>query len=150
MTLVSRHAQGTTYRGSEAADLAGITFRQLDYWVRTGAVVPTVEAHGSGSRRRFSLDDIVLMAVGGALGRLGARHIQAVRALGGTDLCRTEDRIYLGPHAHWATDPAVFRAMDDAETVVLVDLARIRARVAGAATVLVTHRSGRDDLEASR
>lgn len=151
MTLVSRHALATTYRGREAADLAGVTYRQLDYWVRVEALVPEVEARGSGSRRRFTLDQVVVLAVGGSLARCGhGDHIAAVRALSRAGLIITEDRAYLGPHAHWVSDPGVFRTMDDAETFWVVDLARIRARVARAADDLVAHRSGRDDLEASR
>lgn len=33
--------------------IAGCTYRQLDYWLRTGVVTPSVEADGSGSRRQF-------------------------------------------------------------------------------------------------
>ena len=28
--------------------------RQLDYWARIGALIPTVEAHGSGTQRRYT------------------------------------------------------------------------------------------------
>ena len=38
------------YRGPTACKAAGITYRQLDYWARTGLVEPTVRgASGSGS-----------------------------------------------------------------------------------------------------
>ena len=37
------------YRGPTACAAAGITYRQLDYWARTGLVEPSVRAaHGSG------------------------------------------------------------------------------------------------------
>ena len=37
------------YRGPTACNAAGITYRQLDYWARTGLVEPTVRgASGSG------------------------------------------------------------------------------------------------------
>lgn len=50
------------------ARLAGITYRQLDYWCRTGLVWPTVrDANGSGSRRLFSADDVRLIALLGVL-----------------------------------------------------------------------------------
>ena len=40
------------YRGPTACTAAGITYRQLDYWARTGLVEPTVRAaRGSGSQR---------------------------------------------------------------------------------------------------
>lgn len=48
-----------TYRGAEACQLAGITYRQLDYWARTQMLEPSVAvAHGSGSRRLYSAGDI--------------------------------------------------------------------------------------------
>ena len=40
------------YRGATACVAAGITYRQLDYWARTGLVEPSVQsATGSGSQR---------------------------------------------------------------------------------------------------
>ena len=50
------------YRGAEAAKAAGITYRQLDYWDRTGLVQPTVRgAAGSGSQRLYSFRDILVL-----------------------------------------------------------------------------------------
>ena len=41
------------YRGPTACAAAGITYRQLDYWARTGLVAPSVRsATGSGTQRR--------------------------------------------------------------------------------------------------
>ena len=38
------------YRGPSACQIAGITYRQLDYWARTSLVVPSIRgAAGSGS-----------------------------------------------------------------------------------------------------
>ena len=40
------------YRGSVAMKIAGITYRQLDYWARKNIIVPSINpSHGSGSRR---------------------------------------------------------------------------------------------------
>lgn len=48
------------FRGPKAAKLAGITYRQLDYWARQEIVVPSLqEAAGSGSQRMYSFGDIV-------------------------------------------------------------------------------------------
>jgi DNA-binding transcriptional MerR regulator len=48
-----------TFTSHEVCRLTGCTYRQLDYWVRTGLVFPSVvEARGSGSRRIFSDDDM--------------------------------------------------------------------------------------------
>src|ERR1700710_102557 len=50
------------YRGAVAARAAGITYRQLDYWARTGLVEPTVRgAAGSGSQRLYGFRDILVL-----------------------------------------------------------------------------------------
>ena len=52
------------FRGPVACSAAGITYRQLDYWARTGLVEPTVrEASGSGSQRLYSFRDILVLKV---------------------------------------------------------------------------------------
>jgi len=52
------------YRGPTACSAAGITYRQLDYWARTGLVEPSVRAaHGSGSQRLYSFRDILVLKV---------------------------------------------------------------------------------------
>lgn len=52
------------YRGPTACKAAGITYRQLDYWARTGLVEPTVRgARGSGSQRFYSFRDILILKV---------------------------------------------------------------------------------------
>lgn len=45
-----------TYSATEAIEALNgkITYRQLDYWCRYGAVVLAEEAGGSGTRRRFT------------------------------------------------------------------------------------------------
>lgn len=72
-----RHAQGLLftedlpnldedagYRGPIVCKAAGITYRQLDYWARTGLVEPAVRgAHGSGSQRLYSFRDILVLKV---------------------------------------------------------------------------------------
>ena len=52
------------YRGPTACNAAGITYRQLDYWARTGLVEPTVRsATGSGSQRLYSFRDILILKI---------------------------------------------------------------------------------------
>ena len=52
------------YRGPTACSAAGISYRQLDYWARTGLVEPSVQAaHGSGSQRLYSFRDILVLKV---------------------------------------------------------------------------------------
>jgi Predicted transcriptional regulators len=61
------HETSTTevgYRGTTAHTVAGITYRQLDYWARTGLVTPSVrDASGSGTQRLYSFRDIVVLKV---------------------------------------------------------------------------------------
>ena len=52
------------YRGPVACQAAGITYRQLDYWARTGLVVPQIRtAEGSGTQRLYSFRDILMLKV---------------------------------------------------------------------------------------
>ncbi len=52
------------YRGPAACKAAGITYRQLDYWARTGLVEPSVRAaQGSGSQRLYGFRDILVLKV---------------------------------------------------------------------------------------
>ncbi|CAI9408940.1 MULTISPECIES: MerR family transcriptional regulator [Aestuariimicrobium] len=52
------------FRGPLASAAAGITYRQLDYWARTGLVVPEIRgAEGSGTQRLYSFRDILLLKV---------------------------------------------------------------------------------------
>lgn len=52
------------YRGVTACKAAGITYRQLDYWARTGLVEPSVRtAKGSGSQRLYGFRDILVLKV---------------------------------------------------------------------------------------
>jgi len=52
------------YRGPTACHVAGITYRQLDYWARTGLVEPSIRgAQGSGSQRLYSFRDILVLKI---------------------------------------------------------------------------------------
>jgi DNA-binding transcriptional MerR regulator len=52
------------YRGPSACQIAGITYRQLDYWARTSLVVPSIRgAAGSGSQRLYSFKDILVLKI---------------------------------------------------------------------------------------
>ncbi len=56
--------QDMGFRGPTACSAAGITYRQLDYWARTGLVEPTIRgASGSGSQRLYSFRDILVLKV---------------------------------------------------------------------------------------
>lgn len=52
------------YRGAAACQIAGISYRQLDYWARTRLVEPSIRtAHGSGSQRLYSFKDILVLKI---------------------------------------------------------------------------------------
>ena len=52
------------YRGATACVAAGITYRQLDYWARTGLVEPGIKsAAGSGSTRLYGFRDILVLKI---------------------------------------------------------------------------------------
>jgi DNA-binding transcriptional MerR regulator len=53
-----------SYSGKRAAEIVGISYRQLDYWTRTGLIEASVaSARGSGSRRRYSYRDLLELKV---------------------------------------------------------------------------------------
>ena len=52
------------YRGATACSAAGISYRQLDYWARTGLVEPSIRtATGSGSARLYGFRDIRVLKI---------------------------------------------------------------------------------------
>jgi DNA-binding transcriptional MerR regulator len=87
--------QDVGYRGPTACAAAGITYRQLDYWARTGLVQPTVRAAtGSGSQRLYGFRDILVLKVvkrlldtGISLQQIRAA-VEHLRRQGATDLAQ--------------------------------------------------------------
>ncbi len=83
------------YRGPTACRAAGITYRQLDYWARTGLVEPSVRsATGSGTQRLYGFRDILVLKVVKRLLDTGVSlqqirvAIQALRERGVGDLAQ--------------------------------------------------------------
>lgn len=61
---MSEEAVGEGFSGTRAAQVVGISYRQLDYWARTDLIRPSVsDATGSGSRRRYSYRDLLELRV---------------------------------------------------------------------------------------
>lgn len=83
------------YRGPVACAAAGITYRQLDYWARTGLVEPSIRsAAGSGTQRLYSFRDILTLRIvkrlidtGVSLPNIRAA-VEHLGAQGGHDLAR--------------------------------------------------------------
>ncbi len=62
--------------------LVGITYRQLDYWARTGLLRPSItDATGSGSQRRYSYSDVLELKVIKQLLDAGLKLQQARQAV---------------------------------------------------------------------
>ena len=60
--LPTAPAADVGYRGPTACAVAGITYRQLDYWARTGLVTPSIrDASGSGTQRLYSFRDVLVL-----------------------------------------------------------------------------------------
>jgi DNA-binding transcriptional MerR regulator len=79
-TSVARADDG--YRGAQVCSLVGITYRQLDYWARTGLLRPSItDATGSGSQRRYSYGDVLELKVIKRLLDAGLKLQQARQAV---------------------------------------------------------------------
>ncbi|HEV3212754.1 MAG TPA: MerR family transcriptional regulator [Acidimicrobiales bacterium] len=70
------------YSGPQVCRLVGITYRQLDYWARTGLLTPTLAtARGSGSKRRYDYTDVLELKVIKSLLDAGVSLQRARRAV---------------------------------------------------------------------
>lgn len=86
---------GAGYRGPTACRAAGVTYRQLDYWARTGLLEPSVRsATGSGTQRLYSFRDVLVLKVIKRLLDTGVTlqqirlAVDSLRARGTYDLAR--------------------------------------------------------------
>lgn len=77
MTASRIHAEGVPAK--RAAEIVGITYRQLDYWARTDLVRPDLRATGSGSRRAYSYKNLLELRAVKNLLDAGIR-LESVRA----------------------------------------------------------------------
>lgn len=70
------------YRGPQVCKVVGITYRQLDYWARTGLLRPSIaDAHGSGTQRLYAYSDLLELKVIKQLLDAGISLQRARRAL---------------------------------------------------------------------
>ncbi len=52
------------FRGPQVCALVGISYRQLDYWARTGLLRPSLcDAKGSGSKRVYAYSDVLELKI---------------------------------------------------------------------------------------
>lgn len=87
------HEPSAGFRGPQVCKLVGITYRQLDYWARTGLLCPSVTAaHGSGTKRGYSYTDLLQLKVvkqlldAGVSLRSARRAIDCLRASFGEEM----------------------------------------------------------------
>jgi DNA-binding transcriptional MerR regulator len=77
---VSGSSEG--YSGPQVCRLVGITYRQLDYWARTGLSTPTLaSAKGSGTKRKYDYTDVLELKVIKSLLDAGVSLQRARRAV---------------------------------------------------------------------
>ena len=106
----------------EAAETAGITYRQLDYWDRQQWVRPSaVEKVGAGrSVRRYNARVIVQLAAMARLGRSGVDLATFAVPLGSLDL-RPGRALVVGPFGLGDVDPEA-RAVSCGDVLSAVNL----------------------------
>lgn len=98
-----------TFSGTQAADIVGITYRQLDYWARTDLVRPSAtDAAGSGSRREYVYRDLLELKVIKNLLDAGIK-LESVR------------EVFNYLRRHVATDVASAHVVISGKSVVLCD-----------------------------
>jgi hypothetical protein len=112
----------STFRGPQLCALAGITYRQLDYWLRLGILPHPNPCPGSGSQRRFTVRHVQLAWLLGQLAIAGTtRTLPDVHALAHveswTGLVLLTDR-----GVRHVADPLDLLDLLDAVTAVIVNL----------------------------
>jgi len=86
-----------SFSAIEAAEIAGVPYRTLDYWATTGFIAPSLaDANGRGSERRYAFDDLVALRVARELREAGI-SVQALRIV--VEKLRTEKHLR-NPLAH--------------------------------------------------
>src|SRR5271163_2762581 len=86
-------AESNGFHGPQVCALVGISYRQLDYWARTGLLRPSLaEARGSGTKRVYSYQDVLELKVikelldSGVSLQSARRAVDCLRDELGTDL----------------------------------------------------------------
>lgn len=59
------------YSSSQACKITGVTYRQLDHWIRLGVINPFINPKGSGKERRFGVKDLIDLRTAKCLFDLG-------------------------------------------------------------------------------
>jgi DNA-binding transcriptional MerR regulator len=142
------------YRGPTACSAAGISYRQLDYWARTGLVEPSVRpASGSGTQRLYSFRDILVLKVVKRLLDTGI-SLQQIRSAvehlherGSANLAEVT-LMSDGVSVYEFTSPdEVFDVLQGGQGVFAIALGRVWREVEGSLAELPGERAGEDPAE---
>jgi hypothetical protein len=79
-------AAPVTYSSNDIMRLTGVSYRQVDYWVRTGLLVTAVAAEGSGTVRKFAAIEVTVAQVIASLRTIGVG--EGASGAVGSDLLR--------------------------------------------------------------
>jgi DNA-binding transcriptional MerR regulator len=122
------------YRSPVVCSVAGVSYRQLDYWTREQIVVPSIDpGSGSGTQRRYDFEDLVELRLVRELLTDG-RSLRACRTA--LDVYReTRDARQSGLHLFLISDPVTgWECVGDTEidverltvvTIVSIDWVRV-------------------------
>jgi DNA-binding transcriptional MerR regulator len=119
------------YRGPVACSAAGITYRQLDYWARTGLVEPGIRQAG---HRLYGFRDIVYLALINELLHAGV-SLQGIRSVIDESRSLSDDDflasilIYDGEEVWYTSEQQLRADVVDLPAVVLVNVGRTANRV---------------------
>ena len=107
------------FSGPTVCRLTSVTYRQLDYWARTGLVTPSIRpATGSGSKRAYSYGDVLEVKV---IKSLLSSGVSLARARQAVECLRRSLGADLASSSLVLSDAGSVLAHDDGE---LVDLLR--------------------------
>ncbi|MDR2703440.1 MAG: MerR family transcriptional regulator [Cellulomonadaceae bacterium] len=141
------------FRGLTACRVAGISYRQLDYWARTGLVEPSIKtASGSGTHRLYSFRDILVLKVvkrlldtGVSLQqiRTAAKHLheRGVEDLAGVTLMSDGQSVY-----EFTSDDEVIDLVQQAQGVFGIAIGSVWREVEGSLAQLPSESSEEFEL----
>jgi DNA-binding transcriptional MerR regulator len=144
------------FSGPKVSNIVGITYRQLDYWATKGIVTPSIaNAKGSGSRRRYSFQDLVELRV---IKKLLDAGISLPKIRKAIDFVRDELRLPLsdvtlvsdGTTIHAClTGEQVLDALSGGQAVFAVAVGRVAEEMQGEVAHLRTAEAAEASNEAS-
>lgn len=117
----------TGYRAPAVCRAVGITYRELDNWVRRGAVSPSLAARGSGTQRLFSLQDLQDVALVASLRNAGVPLQRCAAAVAMAHHAQGARWVVLeGRSAQVVTAGSLEAALAACDGAVVVDLEAVR------------------------